>query len=493
MRVAKIIIILLLCYSNCSGQTIYFNEIQQEEWNTSLMTNVEVSEDSYYVFGLFSTDDIPEGTFIQRFTTEGVLESTLLALDSVILPNYAENFNVYNNEIVFCGRKNALSIDLQGELNWAIFKEFPNIYRNDFVLSLKLESDDFLFIGRKVYDIDKDVGPEFSNVYILKVSSSGEEIWDKEFELFEDKTFRTNVVHELEDGRLILLGSSNPGVGKWQPYIMRLTAEGNLIDYSSFGQEEENNWLPWSVLEEDEDRLTLVYQKYEGEDETFGDIHSLQTARYDLTDDTFTYESDFSDEYLVHNVQDFIKTPDGGYAATGRRGSDFILKGFVTKYASDLTIEWDKEYVFSPDYTNNYLYDIEVTPDGGFVCAGETFGENINIHPQSSWLLKLDACGDVEWQGCDTTTVGIKEEIKLADLKLYPNPAQDKFKLELAASLVNTSPSVSIRNALGQEVLSQAIMASATEIYISSIPSGIYMVSLVSDGRELYSDRLVIE
>jgi len=41
--------------------------------------------------------------------------------------------------------------------------------------------------------------------------------------------------------------------------------------------------------------------------------------------------------------------------------------------------------------------------------------------------------------------------------------------------------------------LSQTIGASATEIDVSSIPLGIYMVSLVRDGRELYSQRLVID
>jgi hypothetical protein len=493
MRVAIFITILFFSFNNCFGQTVYFSELQPEEWNTSLITNVEFSEGSYYVFGLFSTDDIPEGTFIQRFTTEGVLESTLLALDSVILPNYAENFNVYGDEIIFSGGRNILSVDFNGELNWSAFKEFPLLYGNDFVLSSKLESSNYLAIGSKIYNIDKDASPEFSNVYLLKVGLAGEELWEREFELFEDRAFRTNAIHELEDGRLILLGASNAGLGEWQPYIMRLTVEGNLIDYSSFGQEEENNWLPWSVLEEDEDRLTLVYQKYEGEDETFGDIHSLQIAQYDLTSDSFTYESDFSEGYLVHNVQDFIKTPDGGYAATGRRGSDFILKGFVTKYTSDLTIEWDKEYIYSLDYTNNYLYDIEVTPNGGFVCAGETTGQNINTHPQSSWLLKLDACGDVEWQGCDTTTVGIKEEIKLADLKLYPNPAKNSFTLAKGDFLVGNDHVVIIRNTLGQEVSCLSLTNPSTEIDISNLSLGMYLVSLVSDGRELYSQKLLVK
>ena len=491
MRVAIFITILFFSFNNCFGQTVYFSELQPEEWNTSLITNVEFSEGSYYVFGLFSADDIPEGTFIQRFTTEGILENTLLALDSVILPNYAENFNVYEDEIIFSGRRNFCSIDANGEFNWSVTKSFPELYSNDFVLSSKLESSDYLAVGRKTYNTDKDASPEFSNVYLLKVDTEGEEVWENEFNILPDKFVRITVVYELENGEFVLLGST---FLPENPVVIRVDSVGNLIDYSSFGQEEENNWLPWSVLEEDEDRLTLVYQKYEGEDETFGDIHSLQIAQYDLTSDSFTYESDFSEGYLVHNVQDFIKTPDGGYAATGRRGSDFILKGFVTKYTSDLTIEWDKEYIYSLDYTNNYLYDIEVTPDGGFVCAGETTGQNINTHPQSSWLLKLDACGDVEWQGCDTTTVGVKEEIKLADLKLYPNPAQDFIIIELAQIPMTAEASFLVLSIEGKIVLEGGLIQKEDLVVdLSSMESGIYQIFILDKGEMIFTNQFVKE
>ena len=139
----------------------------------------------------------------------------------------------------------------------------------------------------------------------------------------------------------------------------------------------------------------------------------------------------------------------------------------------------------------SFADDFEITSDGGFICSGTAAGSDIQNYPQNIWLLKLDACGDREDLGCEF--IDDVSEISDSKFSVYPNPAQNKFKLELAASLVNTSPSVSIRNTLGQEILSQTIGASATEIDVSSIPLGIYMVSLVSDGRELYSKRLVLE
>jgi hypothetical protein len=492
MRVAIFITILFFSFNNCFGQTVYFSELQPEEWNTSLITNVEFSEGSYYVFGLFSADDIPEGTFIQRFTTEGILENTLLALDSVILPNYAENFNVYEDEIIFSGRRNFCSIDANGEFNWSVTKSFPELYSNDFVLSSKLESSDYLAVGRKTYNTDKDASPEFSNVYLLKVDTEGEEVWENEFNILPDKFVRITVVYELENGEFVLLGST---FLPENPVVIRVDSVGNLIDYSSFGQEEENNWLPWSVLEEENDRIVLSHQIVYGQDGQTGfDESTIAVSTYNLSTGVYElmYESADIHDYLF--TQDFVSTPDGGYAVLGYRSGETSLPSFVHKINSNFEFEWEQEYNHSEDYVFNYLYDLEVTPDGGFVCAGETTGQNINTHPQSSWLLKLDACGDVEWNGCDTTTVGVKEEIKLADLKLYPNPAQDFIIIELAQIPMTAEASYLLLSIEGKIVLEGGLIQKEDLVVdLSSMESGIYQVFILDKGEMIFTNQFVKE
>jgi hypothetical protein len=215
--------------------------------------------------------------------------------------------------------------------------------------------------------------------------------------------------------------------------------------------------------------------------------YNLSTGVYELM-----YESADIHDYLF--TQDFVSTPDGGYAVLGYRSGETSLPSFVHKINSNFEFEWEQEYNHSEDYVFNYLYDLEVTPDGGFVCAGETTGQNINTHPQSSWLLKLDACGDVEWNGCDTTTVGVKEEIKLADLKLYPNPAQDFIIIELAQIPMTAEASYLLLSIEGKIVLEGGLIQKEDLVVdLSSMESGIYQVFILDKGEMIFTNQFVKE
>ena len=483
-------ILFVIITSTLSAQTEYFNITQQaEDWNSSAVTNVEVFENGYYIFGAFSTDEVFQGTFIQRYNFEGGLEENTFVVDSAIVPNYAESMNLTDNGIIIGGGGYGAynyKIGYNGDVLWDNIIYDPTIFRKEFTLSKELIEDSLLFIGNNVYNTDSDSWPEFSNVYLLKTNTDGEELWENEFNLNPNKFVRINSAHELSNGELILSGSI---YSPWNPVIVRVDVLGNLINYYQFGQEEENNWLPWSVLEEEANTLTLVYLTVEGEDEDFGDLSALQIAQFDLSTDSFIYESNHDESYIFNHVQDFVKTPDGGYAATGYRGSDFIIKGYLVKYDADLNIEWEKEYVSGlEDYNQHYLYDLEITADGGFVIAGETWG-GTNQTPKKSWLLKLDACGDTEWQGCTQSV----SELASSQFSVYPNPAQDLLTLELDQITFGQRLTASIRNALGQEVFSQNVHSYQTELDVSVLSRGVYVLSLVGDGRELSSERIVIE
>ncbi len=52
----------------------------------------------------------------------------------------------------------------------------------------------------------------------------------------------------------------------------------------------------------------------------------------------------------------------------------------------------------------NVLYDIELAPDGGYITAGY-FINWAEDSSGSTWLRKVDACCDLEWQGCSPLNV----------------------------------------------------------------------------------------
>ena len=83
--------------------------------------------------------------------------------------------------------------------------------------------------------------------------------------------------------------------------------------------------------------------------------------------------------------------------------------------------------------------------------------------------------------------VGFPDLDAMPDLTVYPNPASTHITIE-----TSSQGQVSIINLQGQELMSQQITQPKTEIDISSLPSGVYLVKLVGE-KGVQVGKLVIE
>ena len=103
-----------------------------------------------------------------------------------------------------------------------------------------------------------------------------------------------------------------------------------------------------------------------------------------------------------------IQTSDGSYIVAGNtRSNDGDVDGnsnlgiddsWVVKVDADGNIEWQR--CFGSSLLDS-AKDIKETPDNGFIVAGYVDDDGIIIEHNGdydSWLVKLDAQGEVEWQ-----------------------------------------------------------------------------------------------
>ena len=126
-----------------------------------------------------------------------------------------------------------------------------------------------------------------------------------------------------------------------------------------------------------------------------------------------------------------------------------------------------------------------------------TFGvAKMDVKPSGQYYLQLDGiCGcqcDVEItydksqileENCNSTAI---ENMQIADsqVKVYPNPVEDKFNIEVTDAKTMT---LNLYNTQGQLVLSQNEMKQITEnkyeAFVSQLPKGIYLLKMNLDGR----------
>lgn len=158
-----------------------------------------------------------------------------------------------------------------------------------------------------------------------------------------------------------------------------------------------------------------------------------------------------------------------------------------TNVAIPTFLEWSLE-----DKTTNYRFQYRISRDSILDSARlETF----NAAGMVSILVTCDFDSMYFWQvramhNRDTTEwtpvyrfrtlpyVGLSELANMPDLKLYPNPAQDKLTIEL------TQPfSVSIYNTNGSLVFETDQKQSVLDIDTKEWHAGLYLVKVVSDDR----------
>ncbi|MCB0596179.1 MAG: hypothetical protein KDD28_18975, partial [Phaeodactylibacter sp.] len=226
-------------------------------------------------------------------------------------------------------------------------------------------------------------GWQFS-ILLLRLDEMGDTLWSKTY-AYQD-TLPTNLggYEATEDGGFLLAGSVSKPDSTNGAYLLKIDAAGNKLWEQFYGWPGGN---PYPVLED-------IVQLDDGGYIATGQWDSYQIprlVRFDALGDTlWTRPFQFS-------------TGDELWAVRPAHGGGFIACGSATGFAGynalvvrtdDMGNElWQKFYAL-----NTKAVDLELTPDGGYVLAGSL--DNYLWYPAvtSGFLLKIDGDGNELWQ-----------------------------------------------------------------------------------------------
>lgn len=494
----KTLLILLFFTSNILAQDRFSKLYNSADNVQDLSSQILVLSDGY----LFST--ISRG---------GVLPDTF---------NYAKQF-LY-----------IVKTDFNGDTVWT--KQY---YRRAFGIGatkiIQMSDTTFLLAGRIIdYVAFKDSNFK-RDVFLIKINSQGDTLWTKTISLGHGDELVSNIIKTLDGGYVIYGQVCNQSITDCDNFIIKLDNNANLIFTHKYSFNSTSFEQPGGLVEMNDSSLylfgntqntpteeaylikvnnfgKLLWQKRYGLDGfrrigiSINKINNellLNIAKAtDLPDsgDPIIMKIDTSGTIIRQKKYGEIKSDvfyslviqnDNSIIAVGASrsfNSIEYVKGWIVKINSIGDTVWQKIYSFENipkiEDRNTLLYDVKLSSNG-IIAIGYAYQRDSNPPNQDIWLLKIDSMGCL-YENCITPT-GVDEVENKQELLIYPNPANNNFKIEYSTII----KSYKLIDYTGR-VINQGEY-SDNGVNIELLPPGIYMVQVVLENNKIAFAKLLKE
>ncbi len=230
---------------------------------------------------------------------------------------------------------------------------------------------------------------------------------------------------------------------------------------------------------------------------TTGYYGSIKTVALNPESGELTEELYVSPSWLQVWIWDAEVTDDGGIVIMYQGFSETMPNYSgprIMKLDADFQTEWNSifsppdEY-FNPPGGSYWLSDIEITPDDCIISSGYSQALNDETGAfQLPWVLKIDACGNEIVTDCSLS--GLSELSERNKISIYPNPARDRIFLKAENAIQHAM----IFDMNGKMVHNE-IFSGAQEqtLFIDHLPAGLYLVNAIDSKGIRSSARVVID
>jgi len=514
---ALLILISVLLHTTLWGQYTYFNShlgpLGGVEAGSGTSTNLLVKNNQ-----LISIVNYPNfGNISMSFNIQNMegqwINQVVNQTNGQMLTNYADSFSHYEGGIIGAGFffegpwASIRWFDENYNLSWEkqvpiFFDEnenpvyFTNEHYGEFLFAKPLDDGGFIAAGRKTYDQQPDIFHH--NVWLQRYDANHDLVWDKEFPFYSEniipqskRFLRLNDLFELPNGDLLVWGC---WYNAWMPMVLRFDSEGNFISSASWGSPGAlytvNDWLPWPVQINGEEFL-FAYKHgtvFQNLTVHFG---KPRIGHFDASTMEVTLFDPLNYEARHHYITDFEKTADSAFVVLGYgirpdpdNPNDSNLATEITYLIKVNTAGeeiWYHEYVPPVEYINPWVYDLEVTPDGGYAFVGNfRLVENGNVTEEyRQWVVKTDACGELEYNGCEAVITEVAQIPAPGQLRVWPNPTLGILNVAHSA---DNAAEIEVFDLRGKIVHSSAVHSNLHQysIDLGHLAPGLYGLRLKS-------------
>lgn len=463
-----------------SAQIITFDKSFHSNWTGALYDVDQTNDGGYVAIGSIGRPSTTQqgilNIYVRKYNQFGdTLWTKAIGGNGYIFPGSIEQTT--DGGYIVCGQDiNSLNqayvakLDASGNTTWQ--KWFGNLGAMAYFSSVKQhQNGSFTTVGGI-----RNTNNSTTYVYLVKLNTLGDTIFTRtykqvtgleyigrELEITSDKGYfitASEFPTPFWGGQCVLFKTDSLGNQQWvksypiaDGFSGKQTADGGYI---IGGKRSPYTWQP--------DQAVLYKLNQAGD--------TVWTKRYP--------------GHIMHSV---IQTNDGGYAFTGSVVADTIR--FSTNQGNTMAVTQNllaakmdasgnmRFLRIYGDSLDDAGYSIKQTNDGGFIIAG---AKDYDFSPgisQISWASNKGLLLKIGFTAQDAV-LSVSKDFKAAvSFQMFPNPASSEVRLLVEKEKLGAgSLKISLKNMLGQEVLSQVMNNAEVVLKRGQLRSGVYLVHL---------------
>ena len=478
-----IVLLLCTCCNSYAQVNYFFNKLFQSD-TVSTFTSVKPIEDGYLALGRIGFYGTYSGIYLTKLDISGNIEWSKPVTEPE--EDYQAAFfgnclvDTYDDNYAVASEKGATN----GTVDWMLTKLTPNgdtlwqkrYYHNgkdSFAQVIATTDWGYMLAGTpQDYYPNGTFGPPY--MYLVKIDYKGDTIWTH---AYYDNEVVLLYAEQTQDNGYIMSGYRYSNTTGYDMIVIKVGEFGNEEWRKTFGTDQDDGGC-------------FAYELPNGKYAVTGVIADLEYPRFNFfyallknngdTVLTKTHHKPQSTQNFGPSVA-YIKQ-DMIYVSTTAFGYTTEQVGFaILSFNGDLLYQAPINSGIGDD---DYIRDIEPTPDGGFVLAGFNYQ-----NPQSAWLVKVDAWGHTcGIANCDTTIysgypIGIEEVLGNSEARgwgVAPNPAQDMVTISFADLPTDTQLSIYDLNGKLATYVKVSKGTQQINLNISHLPNGMYYCHLAN-------------
>lgn len=479
-----------------------------ENINQTLTINIQTGEERLNDSGASLVTNSPNGTqeeifplLWQKTYSKGTMDHGRYAQKAIDNGYVIAGRALMSGEVNFDGW--IVRTDYQGEVIWE--KNYGDYYVDELEVIKTTTDHAYIAIGTSTMFGNSGEG------WALKVDDDGEIIWNKGFHppLSTGWDFLYDII-ELEDGSYVAVGFGNSG--STQAWIIKISNSGEIIWNHEFGDQ---YWERLTSVKQTSDGgfiaagdkhmqhgtivahdAYLVKFNSLGEIEwenTYGGIDNELFRNVNINaDGTFTVTGSKTNETTGSEQAWIMKTDAQGNEIYNKTIDVGTITGITQLEDGNELIcanaNWQSvlilidsegnvlnEQYFSIGTIDDRATSMQITENGHVILGGRA-----NAHTQAGdfWLVTMG----------EENTMNVNEWAK-NEIKIYPNPASRYLNIESEWFIKE----INIKDFSGKSILNQKVdNEKKYKLNVQNIPAGIYLAEIIS-GNQKQIKKLIVQ